>query len=107
LAGAPKKRGPARRGVDPRDKKLAEQAREISRWQKRAERAEALVALQKQVAALLGTPLADETSRWRRSPRSDRGWASPPRARPSGCRARRTTAGAGPRGPWARRNARP
>src|SRR5213594_184766 len=49
LAGAPKKRGPARRGVDPRDKKLAEQAREISRWQKRAERAEALVALQKQV----------------------------------------------------------
>src|SRR5947209_18344256 len=62
LAGAPKKRGPARRGVDPRDKKLAEQARELSRWQKRAERAEALVALQKQVAALLGTPLAGETS---------------------------------------------
>ena len=62
LAGAPKKRGPARRVVDPRDKKLAEQAREISRWQKRAERAEALVALQKQVAALLGTPLAGETS---------------------------------------------
>ena len=62
LAGASKKRGPARRDVDPRDKKLAEQAREISRWQKRAERAEALVALQKQVAALLGTPLADETS---------------------------------------------
>src|SRR5438309_8692955 len=41
LAGAPKKRGPARRVVDPRDKKLAEQARAISRWQKRAERAEA------------------------------------------------------------------
>src|SRR4029453_4685566 len=60
--GGPKKRGPARRVVDPRDKKLAEQAREISRWQKRAERAEALVALQKQVAALLGTPLAGETS---------------------------------------------
>src|SRR5713101_1573630 len=62
LAGAPKKRGPARRVVDPRDKKLAEQAREINRWQKRAERAEALVELQKQVAALLGTPLATETS---------------------------------------------
>ena len=62
LAGAPKKRGPARRVVDPRDKKLAEQAREISRWQRRAERAEALVELQKQVAALLGTPLATETS---------------------------------------------
>ena len=62
LAGAPKKRGPARRVVDPRDKKLAEQAREISRWQKRAERAEALVALQKQVAALLGAPLTTEPS---------------------------------------------
>src|SRR5881296_2340232 len=62
LAGAPKKRGPAWRVVDPRDKKLAEQARELSRWQKRAERAEALVELQKQVAALLGTPLATETS---------------------------------------------
>ena len=56
LAGAAKKRGPAPRGVDPRDPKLAEQARELSRWQKRAERAEALVELQKQVAALLGTP---------------------------------------------------
>jgi hypothetical protein len=33
-----------------------------TRWQKRAERAEALVELQKQVAALLGTPLAGETS---------------------------------------------
>ena len=62
LAGAPKKRGPARRVVDPRDKKLAEQEREISRWKKRAERAEALVELQKQVAALLGTPLTTEPS---------------------------------------------
>jgi len=40
---------------------VAEQ-REINRWRKRAERAEALVELQKQVAALLGTPLAGETS---------------------------------------------
>ena len=62
LAGAPKKRGPVRRVADPRDKKLAEQAREISRWQKRAARAETLVELQKQVAALLGTPLSDEPS---------------------------------------------
>jgi transposase len=62
LAGAPTKRGPVRRVADPRDKKLAEQAREMSRWQQRAERAEALVALQKQVAALLGTPLTDEPS---------------------------------------------
>jgi transposase-like protein len=62
LVGVPKTRGPMRRVADPRDKKLAEQAREISRWQQRAARAEALVALQKQVAALLGTPLTDEPS---------------------------------------------
>ena len=62
LAGAPKKRGPVPRVADARDRKLAEQAREISRWQQRAARAEALVALQKQVAALLGTPLTGEPS---------------------------------------------
>jgi len=39
-----------------------QQDRELSRWKKRAERAEALVELQKQLAALLGTPLASETS---------------------------------------------
>ena len=54
--------GPVGRVADPRDKQLAEQAREINRWQQRAARAEALVALQKQVAALLGTPLTDEPS---------------------------------------------
>jgi ABC-type Fe3+-hydroxamate transport system substrate-binding protein len=62
LAGAAKKRGPVRRVADPRDKKLAEQVREIGRWQQRAERAEALVELQKQIAALLGTPLTGEPS---------------------------------------------
>ncbi len=62
LAGAPKKRGPARRVVDPRDKRITELERESTRWQKRAERAEALVELQKQVAALLGTPLTTEPS---------------------------------------------
>jgi transposase len=62
LAGAPKKRGPARRVVDPRDKRITELERERTRWQKRAERAEALVELQKQVAALLGTPLTDAPS---------------------------------------------
>ena len=62
LAGVPKKRGPVRRVADPRDMRLAEQAREISRWQQRAARAEALVALQKQVAALLRTPLTGEPS---------------------------------------------
>ena len=62
LAGAPKKRGPARRVVDPRDKQITELEREGTRWRKRAERAEALVELQKQVAALLGTPALSEPS---------------------------------------------
>ena len=57
LAGlAPKPRGPKASPPDPRDKKLAEQERELVRWRQRAERAEALVELQKKVAALLGTP---------------------------------------------------
>ena len=56
LAGAPKKRGPVPRVVDTRDQQIRELERERTRWQQRAERAEALVALQKQVAALLGTP---------------------------------------------------
>ena len=62
MAGAPKKRGPAPQAPDPRDKKIAELERETTRWQKRAERAEALVEVQKKLAALLGTPLEGETS---------------------------------------------
>jgi hypothetical protein len=62
LVGAPKKRGPVRRVADPRDRRITELERERTRWQKRAERAEALVELQKQVGALLGTPLTTETS---------------------------------------------
>src|SRR5437667_1152109 len=58
LAGlAPKARGPKASPPDPRDKKIAEQEREIVRWKQRAERAEALVELPKKVAALLGAPL--------------------------------------------------
>jgi len=59
LAGAPKKRGPARRVTDLRDQRITELEREGTRWRKRAERAEALVELQKQVAALLGTPTTE------------------------------------------------
>jgi transposase-like protein len=62
LAGVAKTRGPAPRIVDPRDKRIAELERETIRWQKRAERAEALVEVQKKVAALLGTPLESERS---------------------------------------------
>ena len=57
LAGpTPKKRGPATRGVDARDKRIAELERETTRWRIRAERAEALIEVQKNIAALLGTP---------------------------------------------------
>jgi transposase len=62
LAGAPKKRGPVARPRDPRDKVITDQVREITRWKQRAERAEALVELQKKLSALLGTPLSTESS---------------------------------------------
>jgi hypothetical protein len=59
---APKKRGPKALPPDPRDKKIAEQEREMGKWRKRAERAEALVEVQKKVAALLGTPFDSDPS---------------------------------------------
>jgi transposase len=59
---APKQRGPKVVPPDPRDKKIAEQERELGKWRTRAERAEALVEIQKKVAALLGTPLDNERS---------------------------------------------
>ena len=62
LVGAAKKRGPAPQGPDPRDPRIMELERETTRWQKRAERAEALVEVQKKLAALLGTPLEGERS---------------------------------------------
>ena len=52
-----RKRGPQAKPPDPRDEKIAEQAREIARWQKRAERAEALVEVQKKLSELLGVEL--------------------------------------------------
>jgi len=61
LAGlAPRRRGPQAKPVDPRDKKLVEQAREITRLQARLERAEGLIAVQKKVAQILGIPLAND-----------------------------------------------
>jgi transposase len=62
LVGTQKKRGPAPRVTDSRDKVIADQACELTRWKYRAERAEALVEVQKKVAALLGTPLDGERS---------------------------------------------
>ena len=61
LAGlTPRRRGPQAKPVDPRDKKLVEQAREIARLQARLERAEGLIAVQQKVAQLLGIPLAND-----------------------------------------------
>lgn len=61
LAGlSAKKRGPKATPPDPREKRIAELEREVGRQTKRAERAEALVELQKKVASLLGTPFESE-----------------------------------------------
>jgi transposase len=53
----PKKRGPQAKAVNPRDRELLEAQRETARWKKRAERAEALVEVQKKVSQLLGIAL--------------------------------------------------
>lgn len=68
----PKKRGPKERPpVGPEAKRVLELEREVRRLTVRAERAEAIVAVQKKVAELLGIPLAksdeDEESGERRS----------------------------------------
>ena len=61
LAGlTPKKRGRKAVELDARDRKIIEQQRQIGRLTARAERAEALVDLQKKVASLLGTPFKDD-----------------------------------------------
>lgn len=58
LAGlAAKKRGPAPK-ADPRDKKLAEVEKALARMTRRAERAEALVEVQKKLSELLGIAFA-------------------------------------------------
>ena len=58
LAGAgSRRRGPVPTPVDPRDKQIVELARENRKLLKRAERAEALVEVQKKVSELLGIQL--------------------------------------------------
>jgi transposase len=57
-----RKRGPRAVPVDARDKKIADQAREIAKLTARAERAEAIAEIQKKVAALLGRPFPSEES---------------------------------------------
>lgn len=60
IAGlASKPRGPRARRVDPRDRKIAVQEREIAGWKARAQRAEALVEIQKKFSEMVGVPLPD------------------------------------------------
>lgn len=54
---APKKRGPEPKRVDERDRRIAELERENATLARRAERAEALVEVQKKVSILLGIAL--------------------------------------------------
>lgn len=56
------KRGRKPKPVDPSGKRVAELERKLAKAEARAERAEALVELQKKVAALLGRPFAKEES---------------------------------------------
>jgi transposase len=58
----PKKRGRKPIPVDPRDRKIAELERQLAHMTGRAERAEALVEAQKNLAALLGRPGASAQS---------------------------------------------
>jgi transposase len=64
LAGLkPKQRGPKALPVDPRDKRIAELERDVARLGRRAERAEAIVEVQKKLSQLLGIalPAVEET----------------------------------------------
>lgn len=61
LVNAPK-RGRKAKPVDPSAKRVAELERQNAKLLARAERAEALVELQKKVAALLGRPFPSEES---------------------------------------------
>jgi hypothetical protein len=57
-----KKRGPKAAPPDPRDLEIQRLQRDNTRLEKRATRAEALVDIQKKVAALLGRPFESEDS---------------------------------------------
>jgi hypothetical protein len=59
----PKKRGPKSKERDERDERIAAQEKEIAKLRARAEHAEALVALQKKVAELLGKPFPEKESK--------------------------------------------
>ena len=56
----PARRGPKPEPVHPLNTRLAEAERENRKLKQRLERAEAIIDIQKKVAALLGTPILDE-----------------------------------------------
>lgn len=60
----PKQRGPKPLPADPRDKRIAELERDVARLGRRAERAEAIVEIQKKLSQLLGIalPAVEETT---------------------------------------------
>ena len=60
LLNAPKRGRKPATAVDPSAKRVADLERQNAKLLARAERAEALVELQKKVAALLGNPIKDE-----------------------------------------------
>ena len=55
----PKKRGQKAHGVDERDREIAELKREVAKLTKRAEKAEAIAAIQKKLCELLGLEMPD------------------------------------------------
>jgi len=59
----PKKRGPKAKVVDVRDKENAGLRRQVARLEKRGAQMEALIEIQKKVAALLGNPIPDSDER--------------------------------------------
>ena len=58
LTGPARRRGPPRSGAAPLTARIAQLERQLVAAVKRADRAEAIVEVQKKVAALLGSPLA-------------------------------------------------
>ena len=58
LIGPARRRGPPRSGAAPLTARIAQLERQLVAAVKRADRAEAIVEVQKKVAALLGSPLA-------------------------------------------------
>ena len=57
---SPRKRGRKPIVVDPKDQRIAKLEGQLKKAEARAERAEALVELQKKIAALLGQPIKDD-----------------------------------------------